>query len=1140
MGESEDCLVQKKQDINWEELPKALWRYKKHSFSIQLKARFFYKLSYALAGSLICLISYTIYLQLTNPVYGKLYFPVLLPEIGILLIVFISLYLLVKGSFRISAHILIITTNVAAWVGIWMDRGDAISSLDSVVFILAIVTIFPLLIKRKITIILYIALNLSILFIFMIFNKERINLPVSTMIDYLADTSIAFIFSGMIAYNIYKIHHKVLVNAIADLNERHQAEKALMESEKKYSDIADLLPQTIFEADISGKLNYINRTGLETFQLETIDISNGVNIFSHIHPKEKEKASSNFNFTINDLTVESNKYTLLRKDGSTLTGQIYSRSFQTRNQVKGIRGIIVDITQQVNSERAIRESELKYRLLMESLNEVVMMVDDQDIIQYVNKKFTEKLGYQSEEMIGKNGLMLLFDEKDKETVINAGIKRKDYIVNQYEVAFASKTGQKIHFLVSAAPIIDSNGKETGFILAMADITDRRQIELELKASQLQFMTLAEMSPVGIFRTRSDGYTSYVNPKWTELSGLSFEEALGDGWLNSVHPEDKNKVSKNWQSRLRNAKNSLAEYRFLKPDGTINWVLGNAVSEIIDGEHKGYIGTITDITEIKNTQRKLENSEKRFREMADLLPQTVWESDLEGKLTFINKHGLQLYGFTFDDFSAGLDFFQNIIEDDRERAKINIKKKLYGGLINLKDEEYTSIKKNGTTFPIKVYVSVISENLKPLGLRGITFDITDIKKAEKELKESEARYRTIIEAFPDLLIISDLEGKITFMNEVARQILGPKQTGLAIANQFLSIHPDDIQMVKSEINKLISQDKNHTDIIEYRFLDLNKQTRWSNGIISKIMMNGQIFLQTISRDITEKKAIEQELSNYRSHLEFLVSKRTEELASLNEELTMNNEELFAQRESLEIALENLKRTQEQLVHSEKMASLGVLAAGVAHEINNPLNFINGGILGIEAYLDEQFPEYTKDLTPLLNSIHEGVHRATSIVTSLNQYSRKEDEDFSECNINSIINNCLVILNNQLKNRIVVHKEYAQSSYKFTGNEGKLHQAFLNILTNANQAISEKGIIKISTKIEKNFLTITIADSGCGISNENLKKILDPFFTTKEPGKGVGLGLSICYNIIHAHKGNLKIDSVEGKGTVVTIVLPIDRY
>jgi len=271
----------------------------------------------------------------------------------------------------------------------------------------------------------------------------------------------------------------------------------------------------------------------------------------------------------------------------------------------------------------------------------------------------------------------------------------------------------------------------------------------------------------------------------------------------------------------------------------------------------------------------------------------------------------------------------------------------------------------------------------------------------------------------------------------------------------------------------------------------------------------------------------------SDLEVLVKERTENIEKANQEL-------FGQREELVTTLKRLKQTQNQLVQSEKMASLGVLSSGIAHEINNPLNFIYGGMWALENYINEHLTDHRERMRFIVESLHEGVSRAAGIVKSLSQYCRQDDSPLVQADIHVIIDNCLMILNNQMKFRIEIQKNYTEDAYVFLCNEGKIHQVILSILMNAGQAIEDKGTISITTRTDNQHLIVAVADTGCGIKPEHLSKITDPFFTTKDPGKGTGLGLSIAYSIVKEHNGSLEFESKPGEGTRVTIMLPLTSH
>lgn len=266
----------------------------------------------------------------------------------------------------------------------------------------------------------------------------------------------------------------------------------------------------------------------------------------------------------------------------------------------------------------------------------------------------------------------------------------------------------------------------------------------------------------------------------------------------------------------------------------------------------------------------------------------------------------------------------------------------------------------------------------------------------------------------------------------------------------------------------------------------------------------------------------------------------ELKKLNQELSEKIEIIKSQNSELNSTLDYLKETQSKLVQSEKMASLGVLTAGVAHEINNPLNFIMGGYEGLEEYFSTAQPPPSDTVKVLLNGIFVGVERVASIVKGLNQFTSSVGSFNEDCEIHSIIDNCLLIANNQIESTVRIEKKYSDKSLIIKGNSGKLHQVFINILTNALHSIDDcEGTISITTSIDQSMAVIEIADTGCGIDNSVISKITDPFFTTKDPGKGIGLGLSIVYNNIREHNGRLDFSSTVCKGTTVIISLPFNQ-
>lgn len=243
---------------------------------------------------------------------------------------------------------------------------------------------------------------------------------------------------------------------------------------------------------------------------------------------------------------------------------------------------------------------------------------------------------------------------------------------------------------------------------------------------------------------------------------------------------------------------------------------------------------------------------------------------------------------------------------------------------------------------------------------------------------------------------------------------------------------------------------------------------------------------------------------------------------------------------------LKQAQSNLVQSEKMASLGQLVAGVAHEINNPISFIKANMEPLKEYTKillskkeinkEEFLYIKKDLPKILKSIEEGTNRTTEIVRSLKSFSHQDKGERVELDLNQEIENLLVLMKSEFGSRIVL-KKTLNATTKVKVNRNEINQVLINLLTNAIQAITENGEIEVATKETTNELFISISDTGSGILENDLDKIFEPFFTTKDVGLGTGLGLSISYNIIKNHKGDIKVESRKAKGTKFTISLPV---
>ncbi len=337
-------------------------------------------------------------------------------------------------------------------------------------------------------------------------------------------------------------------------------------------------------------------------------------------------------------------------------------------------------------------------------------------------------------------------------------------------------------------------------------------------------------------------------------------------------------------------------------------------------------------------------------------------------------------------------------------------------------------------------------------------------------------------------------------------------------------------------------------------DFHRQLKTKEAHVGKLQ-------QAYQKTVSQKKEMKQVFAK---EYDKLVVKY-KELSKIKEKLS----EQQAAREELEETSKTLEKTQALLLQSEKMSSLGQLTAGIAHEINNPVNFVANGVntlkdnfkqlnVFIENYkricelesLDEikkyykiqreddhHFNDLQTSTEESLDDVEYGTTRITEIVNGLRVFARHDEVEIKEADLNQVVENAIVILKPKYKKKAKVLKDFDSNIAPIKCLPGQLNQALVNLIGNACDAIDFKGTINVKTKeVDDNNVEISIRDNGKGMSEDTVKKIFDPFFTTKEVGKGTGLGLAITYGIIEKHNGSITVESEEGKGTEFVITIP----
>jgi PAS domain S-box-containing protein len=493
---------------------------------------------------------------------------------------------------------------------------------------------------------------------------------------------------------------------------------------------------------------------------------------------------------------------------------------------------------------------------------------------------------------------------------------------------------------------------------------------------------------------------------------------------------------------------------------------------------------------------------------------------DGKFRFINKRAIAYTGYTEDIRDRDADFM--IHPGDKAMCSAYAREMLKGTRTTA--YEYRIVTKENKVRWISQILTPIVHEGRP-AILGNALDVTDLKESRARLEEIQALESSIMSAIPHV-VVGLQNDSILFVNHAAEDVFGWKPEELI--GSALDIFCQNKNECLDLLGRLLAETA--SEALPRRETEIHCRHRDGRNIVCRVT----------SCRIGEAAG--------------------DKIVAIFEDIT------------------DKKMPQIQLLQAEKMASIGKLAAGVAHEINNPTAFVSSNLNTLSEYMKDMIGvsdqyralmSFLKNLHPgdglsatigdrvrqieafeakvkiddvhedavaLIAESREGTGRISRIVQDLKNFAHPGEEKETAFNVNENIESTLNIVWNELKYKAVVHKDYGDIP-RIMGYPQQLNQVFMNILVNAAQAIPEKGEIRIATKADGGDIEITISDTGVGIPPENLPKLFDPFFTTKEVGKGTGLGLHVAYSIIEKHRGSIAVDSTVGAGTTFTVRIPI---
>ncbi len=507
-----------------------------------------------------------------------------------------------------------------------------------------------------------------------------------------------------------------------------------------------------------------------------------------------------------------------------------------------------------------------------------------------------------------------------------------------------------------------------------EVSERRRAEEKLRKSEERFREMAEhISEAFWLYDWNKREVIYTSPAYESIWGRPIEDLYAHEaeWNESVHPDDLEYARASFKKIVHTGGGEKREYRIVRPDGSVCWVSdrGFAIKDE-NGQVVRIAGIAEDITERKRAEVALRESEERFRELAELMPETIFEVNLEGQLTFVNRNAYNYFGYTQADLKRGLTSFGMIIPADRDRAQENVARILSGEQTGI--NEYTALRKDGTTFPVLIYSAPIFKEGKPVGLRGFVIDITDRKTAEQERRKLEVQFQ----------------------------------------------------------------------------------------------------------------------------------------------------------------------------QAQRFEALGTLAGGIAHDFNNLLMNIQGNTSIMLFELNNTHPHFE-----LLKNIEKQVKSGAQLTRQMLGYARKGKFNVKPVDLNQIVDESAETFGRTRKEITIVRK-FENDLFSIAADKGQIDQVLLNLYVNAADAMPGGGKLILKTQNQThlniksdhynpmpgNYVQLTITDTGSGMDKAVLERIFDPFFTTKEMGRGTGLGLASVYGIIKSHDGYIDVESEKGFGTTFTIFLP----
>jgi two-component system cell cycle sensor histidine kinase/response regulator CckA len=754
--------------------------------------------------------------------------------------------------------------------------------------------------------------------------------------------------------------------------------------------------------------------------------------------------------------------------------------------------------ERIRAEKALRDSEERYRVMAEQTGQLVYDYDVQTGIILWSGAIEEITGFPDVEfrrvdLKGWEGLIHPEDRTLALLLLGEAMNTAGQFNVEYR--FRRKDGSYIHIEDNGIFLHNELGQSTRMLGTMKDITERKRSQVALRQSEERFRRLAENAQDVIYRLRlgGDPRFEYLSPAITVVTGYSPDEFYTDPQLGLkiVHPEDLPFLDVLSASGTGDF-GTPAIMRWIRKDGSIVWIEQRNVP-IFDqaGDLVAVEGIARDITERKRAEEALRESEERYRVVAETASDGIITTDEHGKILFVNSATENIFGYPVSDM-LGKDigllipaFLHHVRQSPPTVAPGA------GMRTGWEATELAGIHRNAGKIPLELSFAEFMKH----GTRfftGIVRDITERKRAEEALRRSEEQYRHFFEDDLTGDYIATANGRILACNPAFVRMFGFSSIEEALATNIDSIYPGPND--RKTLIRLLERERK----LEYHELELKRvdgsPVYVIQNAIGKFSDRGELI----------------ELKGY----------------------------LFDNTER--------KKLEGQLHQAQKMDSIGTMASGIAHDFNNILNNILGFAMQLKKYTNNEVK-----VLKYSETIEKSALRGAELANQLLSFVRHKKRQNVPTTIADIVDEVVALCGETFPKSIAIEKTVDSMLFPVMGDKGELYQVLLNLMVNARDAMADGGSISIQAmnrvvgrEVSPKLLSteaaycieLRVSDTGAGIPEHLMDRIFDPFFTTKDKGMGTGLGLSIVFKIIRNHHGSIMVDSTVGRGTTFSIYLP----